>query len=75
MFVYQQVDSDRMQMIAKIPFAIGAHTSACTGQAGIHNRFQLAVPARANRGAQLWVCETRDRASGTRFQSEDFYNS
>jgi hypothetical protein len=38
MFAYQQVDPGRNQMIAKIPIAIGAHTSACTGQAGMHNR-------------------------------------
>jgi DNA-binding beta-propeller fold protein YncE len=38
-FVYQQIDPDRYQRIAKIPTAIGART---------------------NRGAELWVYETRD---------------
>jgi DNA-binding beta-propeller fold protein YncE len=59
-FVYQQIDPDRYQRIAKIPTAIGARTSAYTGQVGKHNSFYLAVPARAGRGAELWVYETRD---------------
>jgi DNA-binding beta-propeller fold protein YncE len=59
-FVYQQIDADRYQRIAKIPTAIGARTSAYTGQVGKHNSFYLAVPARANRGAEVWVYETRD---------------
>ena len=59
-FVYQQIDSDRYQRSAKIPTAIGARTSAYTGQVGKHNSFYLAVPARADRGAELWVYETRD---------------
>jgi DNA-binding beta-propeller fold protein YncE len=59
-FVYQQIDPDRYERIAKIPTAIGARTSAHTGQVGKHNSFYLAVPARANRGAELWVYETRD---------------
>ncbi len=59
-FVYQQIDADRYQRIAKIPTAVGARTSAYTGQVGKHNSFYLAVPARADRGAELWVYETRD---------------
>lgn len=59
-FVYQQIDADRYQRIAKIPTAIGARTSVYTGQVGKHNSFYLAVPARADRGAELWVYETRD---------------
>lgn len=59
-FVYQQIDSDRYQRIAKIPTAIGARTSAYTGQVRKHNSFYLAVPARADRGAEIWVYETRD---------------
>jgi DNA-binding beta-propeller fold protein YncE len=59
-FVYQQIDADRYERIAKIPTAIGARTSAYTGQVGKHNSFYLAVPARADRGAELWVYETRD---------------
>jgi DNA-binding beta-propeller fold protein YncE len=59
-FVYQQIDADRYQRIAKIPTAIGARTSVYTGQVGKHNTFYLAVPARANREAELWLYETRD---------------
>ena len=59
-FVYQQLDPDRYQRIAKIPTAIGARTSAYFGQVGKHNSFYLMVPARANRDAELWVYETRD---------------
>jgi DNA-binding beta-propeller fold protein YncE len=59
-FVYQQIDPDRYQRIAKIPSAIGARTSAYYGQVGKHNSLYLAVPGRSNRGAELWVYETRD---------------
>jgi hypothetical protein len=59
-FVYQQIDPARYERIAKIPTTIGARTSAYTGQVGKHNSFYLAVPARANRDAELWVYETRD---------------
>ena len=59
-FVYQQIDPDRYERIAKIPTAIGARTSAYFGQVGKHNSFYLMVPARANRDAELWVYETRD---------------
>lgn len=59
-FVYQEIDPDHYQRIAKIPSAIGARTSAYYGQVGKHNSLYLAVPARANRGAELWIYETRD---------------
>jgi DNA-binding beta-propeller fold protein YncE len=59
-FVYQQIDADRYERIAKIPTAIGARTSVYTGQVGKHNSLYLAVPGRANRGAELWIFETRD---------------
>ncbi len=59
-FVYQQKDADHYERIAKIPSAIGARTSAYYGQVGKHNSLYLAVPGRSNRGAELWVYETRD---------------
>ena len=59
-FVYQQIDPDHYERIAKIPSAIGARTSAYYGQVGKHNSLYLAVPGRSNRGAELWVYETRD---------------
>jgi DNA-binding beta-propeller fold protein YncE len=59
-FVYQQIDSDHYERIAKIPTATGARTSAYFGQVGKHNSLYLAVPGRSGRGAELWVFETRD---------------
>jgi len=59
-FVYQQIDADRYERIAKIPSAIGARTSVYTGQVGKHNSLYLAVPGRSNKGAELWIYETRD---------------
>jgi hypothetical protein len=59
-FVYQQIDADRYERIAKIPSAIGARTSVYTGQVGKHNSLYLPVPGRSNKGAELWIYETRD---------------
>jgi DNA-binding beta-propeller fold protein YncE len=59
-FVYQQIDADHYERIAKIPSEIGARTSAYYGQVGKHNSLYLAVPGRSNRGAELWIYETRD---------------
>jgi hypothetical protein len=59
-FVYQQVDPDHYQLVARISSAIGARTSAYYGQVGKHNSLYLAVPGRSNRSAELWVYETRD---------------
>ena len=59
-FVFQQIDADHYARIAKIPSAIGARTSAYFGQVGKHNSLYVAVPARADRGAEMWVYETRD---------------
>ena len=60
MLVFQKIDADRYERIAKIPSAIGARTSAYYGQVGKHNSLYLAVPGRSNRDAELWVYETRD---------------
>ncbi len=59
-FVYQQIDPNRYERIAKIPTAIGARTSTYYGLMAKHNSLYLAVPGRANRGAELWFYETRD---------------
>lgn len=59
-FVYQQIDADHYERIAKIPAAIGARTSAYFGQVGKHNSLYVAVPPRSDRGAEMWVFETRD---------------
>ncbi len=59
-FIYQQIDADRYLLLAKVPSTIGARTSAYYGQVGKHNSLYLAVPNRADKGAELWVYETRD---------------
>lgn len=59
-FVYQQIGADQYERIAKIPSAIGARTGAYSGQVGKHNSLYVAVPGRSNRGAELWIYETRD---------------
>jgi len=59
-FVFQQIDADHYARIGKIPSAIGARTSTYLGQVGKHNDLYVAVPGRANRGAELWLFETRD---------------
>lgn len=59
-FVYQQSDADHYSLLAKVPSAIGARTSAYFGQVGKHNSLYLAVPGRSNHDAELWVYETRD---------------
>ena len=60
MYCYQQLDADHYKRLAKIPTAIGARTSAYAGQVGKHNSLYLAVPARVDKGAELWIYETRD---------------
>lgn len=60
-FVYQQTDADHYTLLAKVPSTIGGRTSAYFGQVGKHNSLFLAVPGRSNRGAELWVYETRDQ--------------
>lgn len=59
-FVYQQVTPDLYDRVATIPTAIGARTSAYLGQVGKHNSLYLAVPPRTDRGAEMWLFETRD---------------
>src|SRR5882724_11717133 len=59
-YCYQQIDADRYERTSKIPTAIGARTSAYAGQVGKHNSLYLAVPARVDKGAELWIYETRD---------------
>lgn len=59
-YVYQQGDANHYSLLAKVPSSIGARTSAYYGQVGKHNSLYLAVPGRSNRGAELWIYETRD---------------
>jgi len=55
--VFQQSDPDHYQAMAKIPSAIGARTGLWYEK---RDRLYLAVPSRANQGAELWVYEAQD---------------
>jgi DNA-binding beta-propeller fold protein YncE len=57
-FVYQQIDPDRYERIAKIPSAIGARTSAYYGQVGKHNSLYLAVPSFESRSGTMGLRNT-----------------
>jgi len=55
--VFQQKDADHYEFLAKIPSAVGARTAGYVGKLGkkAFDRFYLAVPARAKRGAEVWI--------------------
>jgi len=55
--VFQQTDPDHYQPIGRIPSAIGARTGYWYEK---RDRLYLAVPGRANQGAELWVYEAQD---------------
>jgi DNA-binding beta-propeller fold protein YncE len=55
--VFQQIDPDHYQAMARIPSAIGARTGYWYEK---RDRLYLAVPGRANQGAELWVYEAQD---------------
>jgi hypothetical protein len=53
-FVFQQIDADHYQPIAKIPTAIGARVSFYSSETvGKHNDLYLAVPAHSNQEAEM----------------------
>jgi DNA-binding beta-propeller fold protein YncE len=60
--VFQQKDSDSYALLAKIPTAVGARTSAYFGKLGKKglDRLYVAVPARAKRGAEVWIYTVQD---------------
>jgi hypothetical protein len=54
--VFQQDDADHYKLLAKINSALGARTSGYFGKGKKgFDRFYLAVPARANHGAEVWI--------------------
>ena len=55
--VFEQKDADHYDEMAKIPSAIGARTGVWYGK---RDRLYLAVPGRANQGAEVWVYEAQD---------------
>jgi DNA-binding beta-propeller fold protein YncE len=60
--VFQQKDPDHYTALAKIPTAVGARTAGYVGKLGkkAFDRFYLAVPARAKRGAEVWIYTVQD---------------
>ena len=59
--VFQQDDADHYRLFAKVQTAIGARTAGYfgTGRKGF-DRFYLAVPARADHGAEVWIYTLQD---------------
>src|SRR5207247_751998 len=55
--VYEQSDPDHYKVIGKISAAIGARTGVWYAK---RDRLYIAVPGRANQGAELWVYEAQD---------------
>jgi DNA-binding beta-propeller fold protein YncE len=60
--VFQQKDADHYESIAKIHTALGARTAGYSGKVGKKrfDRFYLAVPARADRNAEIWIYTLQD---------------
>ena len=59
--VFQQKDADHYQLLSKIPSALGARTAGYFGKGRKSaDRFYLAVPARAGRGAEVWIYTVQD---------------
>jgi DNA-binding beta-propeller fold protein YncE len=55
--VFEQKDVDHYQLLTRIPSALGARTSGYFGRMGTKgfDRFFLAIPARADHGAEVWI--------------------
>ena len=59
--VFQQDDPDHYKLLAKVQTAIGARTAGYFGKGRKgFDRFYLAVPARANHGAEVWIYTVQD---------------
>ncbi|HKS72369.1 MAG TPA: hypothetical protein VJQ82_04180 [Terriglobales bacterium] len=60
--VFQQINADHYQTFARVRTALGARTSGYFGKLGKKgfDRLFLAVPARSNREAEVWIYTVRD---------------
>ena len=59
--VFQQDDADHYKLLAKVQTAIGARTAGYFGKGRKgFDRFYLAVPARADHGAEIWIYTVQD---------------
>jgi YVTN family beta-propeller protein len=60
-YAFQQRDPDHYELLAKIPTALGARTAGYFGKGKKgFDRFFLAVPARADHGAEVWIYTVQD---------------
>jgi hypothetical protein len=59
--VFLQDDADHYRLLAKVHSAIGARTAGYFGKGRKgFDRFYLAVPARADHGAEIWIYTVQD---------------
>lgn len=59
--VFQQNGPDHYQLLAKVPSTLGARTAGYFGKGKKgFDRFFLAVPARADHGAEIWIYTVQD---------------
>ena len=59
--VFQQEDADHYKLLAKVQTAIGARTAGYFGKGKKgFDRFYLAIPARADHGAEVWIYTVQD---------------
>lgn len=59
--VFQQQDADRYRLLAKIPSQLGGRTAGYFGKLGKgFDRFYVAVPARADHGAEVLIYTIQD---------------
>jgi len=60
-YVFQQKDPDHYHLLVKISSALGARTAGYFGKGKkSFDRFWLAVPARAEHGAEVWIYTVQD---------------
>jgi DNA-binding beta-propeller fold protein YncE len=59
--VFQQLDADHYRLLVKVPSTLGARTAGYFGKGRKgFDRFFLAVPARADHGAEMWIYTVQD---------------
>ena len=60
-YAFQQKDPDHYELLVKLPSALGARTAGYFGKGKKgFDRFYLAVPARADHGAEIWIYTVQD---------------
>src|SRR3974390_213319 len=60
-YVFQNKGEDKYELLSKIPTALGARTAGYFGKGKKNfDRFFLAVPARADHGAEIWIYTVQD---------------